>query len=211
MLGCSNAPLLVWRDSDQPKCRGAHSAPNSLDRGRGRGIPALTPPDRQPMNAPRTVPAFSQNVEDRGSKIALRAMTRSSILNPQSSILNPQSSILNHQSSILDPRSSILDPRSSILNYQASILNFLRQPSLSVRSRTDKTWAGAYDAPARLRVRKEVRGVKALRPVWDVNTLYRRVRRRLKRLSPSPLTISCLPHFPTNLVAALRIDAPRRP
>jgi hypothetical protein len=71
-----------------------------------------------------------------------------------------------------------------------------------VRSRTDKRRADTYDARARLRVRKEVRVEKPFRPVWDVNTLHRRVRRRLKRPSPSPLTISSLPHFPTNLGAA---------
>jgi hypothetical protein len=71
----------------------------------------------------------------------------------------------------VSPYASRHDLQFSIFDPQSSILNFLRQPSLSVRSRTDKTLAGAYDAPARLRVRKEVRGVKALQPVWDVNTL----------------------------------------
>jgi hypothetical protein len=77
-----------------------------------------------------------------------------------------------------------------ILDPKPSIIDFLRQYDPYVRSRTDRIEAWAYDAHARLRVRKEVRGAKPFPPVWDVNTLYRRVRRRLKCLSLSPLTIS---------------------
>jgi len=46
-------------------------------------------------------------------------------------------SIRNPQSAIRNPQSAIRNPQSAIRNRK--ILNFLRQPSLSVRSRTDKT------------------------------------------------------------------------